>query len=103
MDEATAEMTGGVVSLLRTVTVTAAETLVLPAASRATPVKVWDPSAAALVSQEIPYRIQYQLDVHYAVGYTHLGHLAPVFAGLAALAAGLLLSRSFLLARNTKK
>src|SRR5437867_11846004 len=48
----TEEMTGGVVSFA-TVTLTAAEVAVFPAASRATAVKVWDPLEAEVVFQEI--------------------------------------------------
>ena len=48
---ATAEMTGGVVSTLLTVTATAAETVTLPAASRATAVRLWLPLAAVVVFQ----------------------------------------------------
>ena len=43
----TAEMMGA--GLLLTVTVTGADTVELPAASRATAVKVWDPLAAPVV------------------------------------------------------
>jgi hypothetical protein len=49
---------GGVVSgggPLDTVTVTAAEVVVLPAASRATAVSVWEPLLEAVVSTEIEY------------------------------------------------
>ena len=43
---------GAVVSALLTVTVTAAEVVVLPAASRATAVSVWGPLAAVVVSHD---------------------------------------------------
>src|SRR3989442_613895 len=46
------EIVGGVLS---TVTLTAAAVAVWPAASRATAVKVWEPLAARVVSQEMAY------------------------------------------------
>src|SRR5712691_11911978 len=47
------ESTGGIVSTLETVTPTPAEVAVLPAASRATAVKLWGPLDAKVVFQEI--------------------------------------------------
>src|SRR5439155_9674857 len=49
------ETVGGVVSALLTVTVTAAEVVVLPAASRATAVSVWLPVVAVVVSHGFVY------------------------------------------------
>src|SRR5881296_1638411 len=54
LEARTAEIRGGVTSLLLTVTVTVAEVVVLPAASRATAVRVWEPLAAAVVVHETP-------------------------------------------------
>src|SRR5437899_3356374 len=48
----TEEMTGGVVSFA-TVTLTAAELAVFPAASRATAVNAWEPLEAVVVFQEV--------------------------------------------------
>src|SRR5437667_358431 len=53
-DTVTAESTGGVRSLA-TVTVTVAEVVVFPAASRATAVRVCEPLLTAVVSQEREY------------------------------------------------
>ena len=50
------EITGAVVSLL-TVTLTAVEVFVLPAASRATAVNVWAPLVAVVVSHVIVYGV----------------------------------------------
>src|SRR5712692_1069609 len=51
----TVEISGGVLS---TVTLTAAEVAVFPAASRATAVRVWAPSATKVVFQEIEYGVE---------------------------------------------
>src|SRR5919106_1391087 len=44
--------------LLSTLTVTGAEVVRLPAPSRATAVRVWEPLAVAVVSQEIVYGVK---------------------------------------------
>src|SRR5438132_11366275 len=55
LEEETDEMTGGVTSPLLTVTLTPADTVELPAASRATAVSVCGPLTAAVVVQRIEY------------------------------------------------
>ena len=50
-DADTDEMTGGTVSTLFTVTLTALDRVEFPAASRASAVRLWTPLAATVVSQ----------------------------------------------------